>query len=159
MARHPTTPRNTAGRLSDRRRPDTWRTMRVLPALLVCVIALAGCGVSDDRAQSRAVTERFLAAFEEENGLEACGQLSASTVKELESQEQQPCAQAVTELELEGGAVVRTDVYVTNAKVDLSSGESVFLNREPTGWKLAAVGCKSTEGPPRDEPLDCELEA
>jgi hypothetical protein len=132
--------------------------MRVLPVLLAC-LALAACGVSDDRAQVRTVTERFDAAFSDGNGLEACGELSESTIKELESQEQKPCEQAVTELDLDGGAVVRTNVYITNAKVELASGESVFLNREPSGWKVSAVGCKSTEGPPRDEPLDCELQA
>jgi hypothetical protein len=132
--------------------------MRVVPALVVC-LALAGCGSSDDRTEARAVTERFVTAFDANNGLEACGQLSRPAVEELESQEQTSCEQAVTELDLEGGAVVNAKVYITNAKVDLASGESVFLNREPSGWKLSALGCKNTEGKPRERPLDCELEA
>jgi uncharacterized protein YceK len=134
--------------------------MRALRVLAVCLaVALAGCGTADDRTQARAVTQRFVAAYEQDRGQEACDQLSDATAEELESQEQKSCDEAVTELDLQGGAVVDAKVYITNAKVDLASGESVFLNREPSGWKLSAVGCKNTEGKPRDRPLDCELEA
>jgi len=51
------------------------------------------------------------------------------------------------------------EVFATNAKVDLSSGESAYLSPEPAGWKLSAIGCKPEEGKPRDRPLDCEVEA
>jgi hypothetical protein len=132
--------------------------MRVIPALVVC-LAVAGCGTADDRTQARAVTERFVTAFEQHRGQEACEQLSDATAEELETQEQKPCEEAITEVEFTGGTVAKTEVYVTNAKVDLTSGESLFLNREASGWKLSAVGCRATEGAPTDQPLDCELEA
>ena len=132
--------------------------MRVLPALLVC-LALAACGTGDDRAQARAVTERFVAAIDADRGGDACEQLSDATAEELEKQEKRSCDDAITGLDLSGGAVVTTEVYVTNAKVDLASGESVFLDREPSGWKISAAGCRSTGGKPRDRPLDCELQA
>ena len=50
-------------------------------------------------------------------------------------------------------------VFVTSAKVDFSTGESVFLDEGPGGWKLSAIACRVTEGKPRDRPLDCEVEA
>jgi hypothetical protein len=50
-------------------------------------------------------------------------------------------------------------VFVTNAKVELTGGDSAFLNREPAGWRLTAVGCKAEQGDPKDTPLDCEVEA
>ena len=48
---------------------------------------------------------------------------------------------------------------MTNAKADLSGGESAFLSREPDGWRLTAIGCKAETRKPRDRPFDCELEA
>lgn len=40
-----------------------------------------------------------------------------------------------------------------------TSGESVFLDKGPDGWKLSAIACKVEDGKPRDRPLDCEVEA
>jgi hypothetical protein len=66
---------------------------------------------------------------------------------------------AVTELELERGSVVRVHVYVLNAMVELSSGETAFLDEGEEGWRLSAVGCKPVGGKPADRPYDCELES
>jgi hypothetical protein len=55
--------------------------------------------------------------------------------------------------------VRRAAVYITSAKVDLTHGESAFLNRTSAGWKLVAVGCKPQAGKPADQPFACELEA
>jgi hypothetical protein len=133
--------------------------MRTLPAAIVLCLALAGCGTSDDRTQAGSVADVFANAIEQDRGQEACDQLSVTTVEQVESQEERPCAAAIIDLGLEGGAVVATQVFITNAKVDLASGESVFLNREPIGWRITAVGCKPAEGNPRARPLECEVEA
>ena len=106
----------------------------------------------------RATTQRFLTAYEADEGATACGALSQDTRKELESQESRPCADAIAEVELEPGAVTRVEVAVTNAKVDLASGESVFLSEQAAGWRISALGCKP-QGKPADEPFDCELQA
>jgi len=126
---------------------------------VLAVLATAGCGRSGDRAEVRTVTEHFLTAFEAGDGQAACADLSTDTRKELESQEQRDCRDAVGELELEPGAPDRVEVYVTNAKVDLASGQSVFLSRTKEGWRLSAVGCEPEAGEPADRPFDCELEA
>ncbi len=34
-------------------------------------------------------------------------------------------------------------VFITSAKVDLSTGESIVLDQEPDGWKLSASPAKS----------------
>ena len=133
--------------------------MRPRLVLLFLLTLTAGCGTSDDREQARDVTERFFDAVRRDRPEEACAQLSAAIVKELESQTEQSCRGVITRLEYDGGAVVAVHVYITNAKVDLRNGESVFLNREPTGWKLTAIGCKPEDGKPRDRPFDCEVEA
>jgi hypothetical protein len=133
------------------------RPARAAPALLA-VLALAGCGQSDDRGTVRATTDRFLAAYEADDGAAACAALSADTRKALESQESRPCPEAIGSVEIAGGAVAKVDVAVTNAKVDLAGGESLFFSEQAAGWRITAVGCRP-EGPPADTPLDCELEA
>jgi hypothetical protein len=127
--------------------------------LLALVAVLPGCGTSDDRAQARGVVERFYDAVRHDRAEEACAQLSDSTVKQLESQSGQSCPGVITRLHYTGGAVVAARVYITNAKVDLRNGESAFLDRDPTGWKISAVGCRPEEGKPRDRPFQCEAEA
>jgi hypothetical protein len=130
------------------------------PAVVLVLAVLAtGCGRSGDREAVRAVTEHFLAAVEADDGEAACADLSTDTRKELESQEQRDCRDAVGELQLEPGATDRVEVYVTNAKVDLASGQSVFLSRTREGWRLSAVGCEPEAGEPAERPFDCELEA
>jgi hypothetical protein len=133
--------------------------MRVTSCALVLALAVAGCATADDRDQARGVVQRFYHALEEGRGRDACTDLSAATVSQLEGQSGRRCARVVTRLDLEGGEVTRTEVFVTNAKVDLSSGESAFLGREPTGWKLSAIGCRPEQGKPQHRPLECEVES
>jgi N-methylhydantoinase A/oxoprolinase/acetone carboxylase beta subunit len=129
----------------------------VVPVL--AVVLLSGCGVGDDRAAARESTERFYAAIRADEGQAACAQLSEDTVKQLESQSGQSCADVVTRLSYEGGEIERVQVYATDAKVDLTSGESAFLSPDQGEWKLSGIGCKPEEGKPRDRPFDCEVEA
>jgi hypothetical protein len=129
-----------------------------LAAALSLILPLAACGQSDDRAAVRATAQAFLAAVSDKDGGAACATLSGDTRLELESAEQQPCAQAVTGLGLAPATVVRVEVDVVNAKIYLSSGESLFAGRTDGGWKLAAIGCKP-DGDPTDHPMDCEVTA
>ena len=134
---------------------------RISLAVLALAIAVAapGCGRSDDRAAVRSATQAFYDAIRADDGPAACERLSEDAVAQLESQSGQACGEAVTRLRYEGGRIERVEVYVTNAKVDLSSAESAFLSEEPGGWKLSAIGCTPEDGKPRDRPLDCEVEA
>ena len=130
---------------------------------LLAVIAaggvLGGCGQGDAREDVRTVTERFYAAVQADDGSVACAQLSRDTRLQLESQEGLDCAEAIGELELDGGSLTRVEVFVTNAKADLSSGETAFLGRTREGWRMSAVGCVPEGGKPADRPYDCEVEA
>ena len=129
-----------------------------LTLLAIAAVALSGCGQSADRDTVRATSTRFLAAYAAYQGDAACAALSQDTRKELVSQEKKPCADAIGSVELEPGPVRHVDVELTNAKVDLGGGESLFLSEEATGWKISAVGCKP-QGDPRNTPMDCELQA
>jgi hypothetical protein len=128
-------------------------------ALVVLVVVGAGCGRAGDERTARTVTDDFFSAVESGDGEQACTQLSPDTRAELEKQEQRPCREAVTDLELEGGSVVRAQVYMLNAMIELSSGETAFLDQGEEGWRLSAIGCKPEGGKPADRPYDCELES
>ena len=94
-----------------------------------------------------------------DDGDAACEQRSESLLEQVESQTQQSCEGVITRFEYEGGEIVGAEVYITNAKVDLRSGESAFLGREDDGWKLSAIGCKAEKGKPADRPFECEVES
>jgi hypothetical protein len=127
-------------------------------AAALAALALAGCGgISSDRDEARSAVQRFNAALAHDDGARACGQLSSDLVEQLEQDEQQRCPDAVTGLGLQPARVIRVEVFVTNAKVDLQGGQSAFLDREPGGWQLSAIGCKP-HGKPADQPLHCEAQ-
>jgi hypothetical protein len=132
--------------------------MRLAVSLLLLAL-LAGCGTSDDREQARATVERFYAAVGSGDAEAACAELGESLREQVESQTGEPCRVAITSFDYEGGAIDRVQVFVTNAKVDLDSGESAFLGREPDGWRLTALACKAERGKPADRPFECEAES
>lgn len=126
--------------------------------VLVAAAAGAGCGTSEDRSQAAEVVASFYRAVAAEDGRAACATLTPATAQQIASDEQEPCRKAVTDLEVHGGRIDATEVYVTNAKVDLTSGESAFLSRQHDGWRISALGCKPS-GKPADQPFDCEVES
>jgi hypothetical protein len=131
----------------------------VLPGLaLLAAVALAttGCGQSTNGATVRSTTTRFLAAYSAHQGDTACAALSTDTRMALESQEKKPCREAIGQIQLKPGPARHVDVELSNAKVDLAGGESLFLSEESDGWKIAAIGCKP-QGDPTNSPMDCEL--
>jgi hypothetical protein len=125
--------------------------------LVVIALGTAGCARDGDAATARSVASTFFAALDASDGTQACEQLSPDTRAELESQEQSACREAVTQLDLDPGEVVRAEVYVLNAVVELSNGDAVFLGQGEEGWRIDAVGCKPS-AKPRARPFDCELE-
>ncbi len=129
-----------------------------LVAMLIASL-LAGCSTAPDADDARAAATAYYDAIRDGDGAAACELLSDALVQQVESQEQKTRAKAATSLDYEGGVIVDVHVFITNAKVDLSTGESVFLTREPGGWKVSALACQVEDGKPRDRPLDCEAEA
>ena len=135
------------------------RRSLVVMAIATAAAAVSGCGRDGDRAEARAVADRFFAALRQDDGQAACAELSTGTRAELESQEGEPCRQAIGSAGLQPARVLRVQVFITNAKADLSGGESVFLDQGPDGWELSALGCKPEGGEPADRPYDCEVQA
>ena len=136
------------------------RSLRaVVLGVLAAAVPLSGCATSDDRDEARAVVERFYDALRADDGDAACAQLSESLLEQVESQTERSCRDAITRFDYEGGAIVAAEVYITNAKVDLGSGESAFLGRETDGWRLSAIACTAELGKPADRPFACEVES
>jgi hypothetical protein len=133
--------------------------LRLAVPLALLALLAAGCGTSDDRDEARATVERFYEAIRADDGEAACEELGDGLLEQVQSQTQQSCRGVITRFEYEGGDVTDTEVYITNAKVDLGNGESAFLSREDDGWKLSALACKAEEGKPADRPWECEVES
>ena len=128
------------------------------PALFACLLALtlAGCGTGGREGDASAVVERFHAALEQSDGQGACAELNPETASKLEQDEQKPCEEAVTSLDLpKGGSVANTRVYLTSAFASLVEGTVDFLDESSEGWWVSAAGCTPTEP---GQPYDCELE-
>ena len=131
------------------------RTRTVLAVALVAGAA-AGCGTGEDRDQARGAAEALYAAVEAGDGQAACRQLSPQARQELEGQEQAECADAILGLELTGVDVQRVEVFLNEAAVHLSGGESVFLDETQQGWRVSALGCREQS---TNQPSDCEVQA
>jgi hypothetical protein len=121
--------------------------------LLAICCGGAGCGGGTDVDEVRAVSERFSAAVEAQDGERACAQLSPQTRAQLEDQEQRQCREAITGVRLEPGSVTQVQ-----AIVELSNGEAEFLEQGKEGWRLSAAGCTPQKHEPRDQPYDCQVE-
>lgn len=111
--------------------------------------ACAGPGADEAGATASAFAQQVSSA-----PAQACALLSEEVRKDLEEQEQAPCAEALPALELPEASDRETvDVYEQHARVVLTD-DVLFLARFSDGWKVTAAGC---EPQPDDAPYDCEI--
>ncbi|MBT2470633.1 hypothetical protein J7E97_22885 [Streptomyces sp. ISL-66] len=97
--------------------------------------------------------EAFVRALSAGENEKACRLLAPETLRQLQDDEQKPCAQALTGEELpRSGAVLATEVYGRQAMLRLD-GDTVFLSRFSGGWKVVAAGCT----PQGEQPYQCTL--
>lgn len=100
------------------------------------------------------MTSSFYGALSAKQGQAACRLLTQGTSEELEKSEKMPCAKAIGEADLDEATPASEHIYETSASVRLSNGQTAFLDRTPSGWRISAAGCKARP----DQPYDCELE-
>jgi hypothetical protein len=129
---------------------------RPVLAVALVVVAACGCGRSGDRQTVRDVAVQFYAAVDHHDGTRACALLSADTRKALERNESESCDKAVEHLSLNGGPVGSVSVFSGEAAVELRGGDTVFLQDDNVGWRIAAAGCRPSG---HEKPADCDLEA
>jgi hypothetical protein len=116
--------------------------------------AAAGCGTDTDERDASRAAEQLYAAVAAKHGGAACQTLTPAAAHALEQQEREPCARAVTSVQLSESRVSRVRVYETSAAVSFAGGDTAFLDHTDQGWRVSAAGCK----PMGQEPADCELE-
>lgn len=117
---------------------------------LLCVIALtAGCtSVAGDPSLAGSAAQDFHAALASGEPDAACELLAPGTLTGLEESSGTSCRKALADEGLpDAVAVTTTDVYGTNARVVLK-GDTVFLARFGSQWKVTAAGCTPRPGLP-----------
>jgi hypothetical protein len=134
-------------------------TSRTAARALCAALAAAAAGglgaCRDDDAEAvRTTAVRFHAAVAAHQGAVACRELTDAAVDELETSRRRPCARAVLRLGLDAARPLRERVFENNASVDLTGGQTVFLDHTDEGWRISAAGCE----PRHEQPYDCELE-
>jgi hypothetical protein len=125
---------------------------------LICTLGLAtGCSsVGSDTSLSGSAARRFHEALANKELVAACDLLAPRTRQELEQSAKASCPQALSDAGLPDVTTVTTaDVYGPNARVVLAgdTGDTVFLARFGTQWKVTAAGCT----PRQDLPYDCDV--
>ena len=83
-----------------------------------------------------------------------CDLLAPAALEQLEQEAGAPCAQTIDGLPLEGGKVAAVEVWGGNAQVRLG-GDTVFLTRTQSGWRVTAAACTPQPG----GPYECEVES
>lgn len=111
----------------------------VASAALVAVAA-GGCA-----AAQRPDVERVAVEFAAGGPEERCGLLAPAVVAVLDAQD--GCESGVAQVPAGSADVLGTEVWGDDAQVRLP-GDTLFLTRTATGWKVTAAGCRAAgEGP------------
>ena len=127
---------------------------------LLCILGLvAGCSsLGPDPSLSGSTARRFHEALANNEPAVACDLLAPATRDELEQSAKTSCPQALADAGLpDAAAVASVDVYGLNARVvlDGNPGDTVFLARFGTQWKVTGAGCKARQ----DLPYDCDVKS
>ncbi len=125
--------------------------MRSVPctALLAGALVLTGCAGTQEPE-----VERVATAFEDASADPGARcDLLTPKARELLEGSGTACVEQLADLPLGGGRVESVEVWGGDAQVRLA-GDTVFLSRTSSGWRVAAAACtRSPEGP-----YDCEVE-
>ena len=123
------------------------------PLALVIGGALAllatGCASADQPE-----VKRVASVFEDPSADASarCDLLLPTAREQLEQDAQSSCADAITDLPLDGGDVAGVEVRGGDAQVRVGR-DTVFLSKTPGGWRIAAAACT----PRTERPYDCEV--
>jgi hypothetical protein len=120
----------------------------------VAATAIAAMAVGGCAGLEQPEVEQVAATFTQSGPVDRCALLAPATVAALEHDESAPCADALESLDLPGGQVMSSAVWGDAAQVRLT-GDTLFLTRTHTGWRVAAAGCV----PQGEAPYLCRLEA
>ncbi len=125
------------------------RRVRLVLAAVVVVATACGCGAPRERIDgASAVASSFAEAARSGDGTAMCALLARGTREELARSEGTTCDKAVVEQRLSTvGPVREVDVHGLRAMARFE-GDTLFLSRFSTGWKVVAAGCVPRPGQP-----------
>jgi hypothetical protein len=126
------------------------RERRALIAVAAGAVLLTGCSSTQEPEVGEVAR-----AFEDPSGDAElrCDLLAPATRVAFEKSESTPCAEAVKDLPLQGGAVESIEIFGGDAQVKLA-GDTVFLTETSAGWRITAAACR----PKGEAPYDCEVD-
>jgi hypothetical protein len=120
-----------------------------LSFVAVCLVALSGCGGSQDAAVE-SVAQQFYAAIASQDGKGACTLLAPATRAEVEQASRSSCADGLLEEDVPSvTAAEEVSVFGTMGRVRYE-GETTYLTRFGQGWLVMAAGCTPMQVGPDD---------
>jgi hypothetical protein len=115
------------------------------------VLVVTACGASPNEQPVLTAAQAFEAAVTGKNGLGACQLLTERARQSTESFGQH-CADQLTQLDGNVGAVQKVEVWGDSAEVRFEN-DTMFMARFPAGWLVRAAGCQ----PQGEQPYQCEV--
>jgi hypothetical protein len=129
-------------------RTRSHRRLLGVASLAASAVLLTGCA-----GPERQDVDQTATAFATGGPSARCDLLAPATLTALEAQQSAACAQVIGQLAPSGGRVLHSEVWGDEAQVQLA-GDTMFLIRTNTGWRVAAAGCT----PNGDAPYRCRVE-
>jgi len=126
--------------------------LAAIPVTVTLALAVAGCAGTPHENAVTAAARSFVAKVSSGDGAAACALLTDDARSSAPGATDQSCAQAISNVKEQGGAVGGVQVWGDAAQVHI--GEDVLFLRLTSGkWKVSAAGCK----PQPEGPYDCQV--
>ena len=126
------------------------RAIGLVPALLLA----AGCASSGPHDGPRAAANFFEASWARHDGAAVCRVLAPQARAAVSQSARKPCAAGILDEDLPtSGPPGTTRVWGRAAQVQVP-GDTLFLSRFPSGWKVIAAGCTPLAG----KLYDCQVQ-
>jgi hypothetical protein len=129
------------------------RKALVVSAWLLLGMGLAGCSTRAREHDASEVAARFVAAVSARDGAAACALLTERARESVSGATDATCADAVLNVEEDGSAVRRVEVWGDAAQVRVGT-DVIFLQRLRAGWFVSAAGCE----PRPSAPYNCDVD-
>lgn len=124
--------------------------VRNAAVIAFAAVLLGGCGAPADPGTT---AEQFREALADDDGQTACQLLAPSTIEEIESTEDRPCAEVLPGLGLPtSGNLVGAETYGRNGQA-IFDDDVLFLTESGQRWLVTAAGCTSRG----ERPYDCDV--
>ena len=114
--------------------------------------ALVGCSATPHESDVTGAARSFVAKLQAGDGAAACALLTDTARNSVPGATGQSCAEAITNVKEQGGAVEGVQVWGDAAQVRIGA-DVLFLRLSSGEWKVSAAGCK----PQPKGPYECEV--